>query len=134
MAKNTLPQSLNLVQLNNGEPVITSIAIADGTQAQHKNILELVKQNKNAWEFSELVRPILNIYPLDTFELITNQMVETLSLNAFSHSDYRRIRKNLQLLKEIKGMEEQKALFIKRLKKQFRQQTKFLEALEAFGY
>ena len=36
-------QNSEIVSVNNGQVVTTSIAIADGTGVQHKNVLELVR-------------------------------------------------------------------------------------------
>lgn len=97
-------------------------------------ILELAKSNQNAWEFNDLIRPILNIYPRDIFEMQTKRTIENLTLNAANRSDYKRIVKNLSSLKEIRGFEEPTKEFIKRLKKQFRNRSELLEELTVIGF
>ena len=44
MAKTTLSQSLELVQMNGGEPVATTITIAHGVQLEHASVIKLVRQ------------------------------------------------------------------------------------------
>ena len=45
----------DIVSLDKGNPVTTSIAIADGTSVQHKNVLELVRRNiEDLQEFGTL--------------------------------------------------------------------------------
>jgi len=97
-------------------------------------ILELAKSNQNAWEFNDLIRPILNIYPRDIFEMQTKRTIENLTLNAANRADIKRIVKNLSSLKEIRGFEEPTKEFIKRLKKQFRNRSELLEELAVVGF
>ena len=97
-------------------------------------ILDLAKNQQNAWDFSDLVKPILNIYPRDIFDMQTKRTIENLTLNASTRSDYKRICKNLQTIKEIKGLEEPRAEFIKRLKKQFKNRPEFIEELTEAGF
>ena len=101
------------------------------TELRFSEILTLAKTKTNAWEFNELIKPILHIYPLDIFELISKRCIEALSL---TQVDYRRISKNLQILQNIKGIDVQRQEFIKRLKRQFRSRTDFITALEDVGY
>ena len=104
------------------------------TELRFSEILALAKAQKNAWEFNELVRPILNIYPRDIFEMYVKRTIENLTLHATTRLDYRRICKNLVSIKEIKGYDEIRKEFIKRLKKQFKHRVEFLEELTAVGF
>jgi len=94
----------------------------------------LAKTQKNAWEFNELVRPILNIYPRDIFEMHVKRTIENLTLHATTRLDYKRICKNLVTIKHIKGYDDTRKEFIKRLKKQFKHRTEFLEELTEVGF
>ena len=60
--------------------------------------------------------------------------IENLTLHATTRLDYRRICKNLVSIKEIKGYDDTRKEFIKRLKKQFKHRTEFLEELAAVGF
>jgi len=120
------------IQNNVTNPVFYTKLLA--TELRFSEILELAKTQKNAWEFNELVRPILNIYPRDIFEMHVKRTIENLTLNATTRLDYRRICKNLVSIKEIKGYDDTRKEFIKRLKKQFKHRTEFLEELTEVGF
>lgn len=120
------------IQNNATNPTFYTQLLA--TELRFSEILELAKTQKNAWEFNELVRPILNIYPRDIFEMHVKRTIENLTLHATTRLDYRRICKNLVSIKEIKGYDDTRKEFIKRLKKQFKHRTEFLEELAAVGF
>lgn len=128
----TLEEKEIFIQNNLTNPVFYTKLLA--TELRFTEILELAKAQKNAWEFNELVRPILNIYPRDVFEMHVKRTIEHLTLSASTRLDYQRICKHLLAIKEIKGYEAQRAEFIKRLKKQFKHRTEFLEELAAVGF
>lgn len=55
----------SIVYLNESqEPVTTSLAIAEGTQVQHKNVLELIRNNIN--DFNEFGRVAFETLPFET--------------------------------------------------------------------
>lgn len=128
----SLEEKEQFIQNNTTNPVFYTKLLA--VELRFSEILELVKTQKNAWEFGELVRPILHIYPRDIFEMHVKRTIENLTLYATTRLDYRRICKNLVSIKEIKGYEETRKEFIKRLKKQFKHRTEFLEELAAVGF
>lgn len=122
----------HFIQMNATTPAFYAKLLA--AELRFTEILALAKANQNAWEFPELIRPILNIYPRDIFEMQTKRTIENLTLHAANRTDYKRICKNLTILKEIKGFEKQRVEFIKRLKKQFRNRPDFLEELVLVGF
>lgn len=128
----TLEEKEAFIKNNATNPVFYSKLLA--TELRFSEILEIAKAQKNAWEFNELVKPILNIYPRDIFELHIKRTIENLTLHATSKLDYKRICKHLLAIKEIKGYETQRLEFIKRLKKQFKHRTEFLEELKSVGF
>ncbi len=120
------------IQNNATNPTFYSKLLA--AELRFTEILELAKVQKNTWEFNELVRPILTIYPRDIFEMHVKRTIENLTLHATTRLDYRRICKNLVAIKEIKGYDDTRKEFIKRLKKQFKHRLEFLEELTAVGF
>ncbi|GEM_PF-1851800 len=120
------------IQNNATNPTFYTKLLA--AELRFTEILELAKAQKNTWEFNELVRPILNIYPRDIFEMHVKRTIENLTLHATTRLEYRRICKNLVAIKEIKGYDETRKEFIKRLKKQFKHRIEFLEELAAVGF
>ncbi|WP_339678271.1 phage regulatory protein/antirepressor Ant [uncultured Zhongshania sp.] len=54
----------NIVSIINGEALATSMTIADGTNVQHKNVLELVRTNLN--DFEEFGRVAFQTLPFET--------------------------------------------------------------------
>jgi len=128
----TLEEKEAFIQNNLTNPVFYTKLLA--TELRFTEILELAKSQKNAWEFNELVRPIINIYPRDIFEIHVKRTIEQLTLSASTRLDYQRICKHLLAINDIKGYEAQRAEFVKRLKKQFKHRTEFLEELAAVGF
>lgn len=122
----------SFIQANFTSPPFYAKLLA--AELRFAEILDLAKQQKNTWEFNELIRPILNIYPRDIFEMHTKRTIENLTLNASTRTDYKRICKNLRSIKDIKGIDLQRNEFIKRLKKQFKTRSEFIEELEAVGF
>ncbi len=128
----TLEEKAQFIQSNNTNPAFYAKLLA--AELRFAEILELAKTQQNAWDFNDLVKPILNIYPRDIFEMQTKRTIEQLTLHASSRADYKRICKNLQTIKAIKGMEESKHEFIKRLKKQFKNRPEFIKELTQAGF
>ena len=128
----TAEEKAQFIQSNSTTPAFYAKLLA--AELRFAEILDLAKAQQNAWDFNDLVKPIINIYPIDIFELQTKRTIEQLTLHASTRTDYKRICKNLQTIKEIKGMEEQKNEFIKRLKKQFKNHPEFIEELAQAGF
>ncbi len=64
------------------------------------------KEVLHTWHFTELITPILNIYPAEVMELIRIKCADTLT-NHKKRSGYQRMVKWLQLALQITGMEDQ---------------------------
>lgn len=122
----------SFIQENRNAPAFYVKLLA--TELRFAEILELAKVNQNTWDFNEITRPILNIYPLDVFDLHTKRAIESLTLGIKTDEDYKRICKGLQAIQEIKGIDEQRIEFIKKLKKQFKNRPILLEELTAVGF
>ena len=61
----------------NGEAVTTSLAIAEGTEVQHKNILEMVRKNEQ--DFNDFGRVTFETRPFETAGGIQNREVAILN-------------------------------------------------------
>ncbi len=76
-------------------------------EQQYPEILQLIqKEALHTWYFSEMITPILNIYPSEVFGLIRLKCEDTLR-NHKKRSGYSRIAEWLSLSLQITGMEEQ---------------------------
>ncbi|MDD4603952.1 MAG: hypothetical protein PHF97_09130 [Bacteroidales bacterium] len=75
-------------------------------EKRYPEILALVqKKALFTWYFTEMITPILNIYPAETFALIQTKCEDMLR-NHKKRSGYKHIVEWLQLSLQIKGMEE----------------------------
>lgn len=75
-------------------------------EKRYPEILQLVQKNAlNTWHFTEMITPILNIYPSEVFGLIRLKCEDTLR-NYKKRSGYSRIAKWLRLSLEINGKED----------------------------
>jgi len=76
-------------------------------EKRYDAILDLVGQElKHTWNFTELITPILNVFPQETFELIHVKITYTIE-NDRSRSSYKLICVWLQLSLQIKGKEDE---------------------------
>lgn len=73
---NSIPGT-ELVSLIDGEPVTTSLAIAEGTDVQHKNVLEMVRAN--IADLSEFGRVAFETRPFETAGGVQVREVATLN-------------------------------------------------------
>lgn len=72
-----LERTSPIVQMAEGVATTTSMRIANGTQVQHKNVLEMVRNNLA--DFEEFGRVAFETQPLDTAGGVQNQVVAILN-------------------------------------------------------
>ncbi len=86
-----------------------------GIEKRYPEILNLVqKEVLHTWYFTEMITPILNIYPAEVFELIRIKCDDILR-NHKKRSGYKHIAEWLELALQINGMEEQSSHLIHEL-------------------
>lgn len=73
-------------------------------EKQYDKIKQIVEKNTGSWDFTELIKPILNIYPDFCFEIIQNKALKTIE-NERGRFAYARIAEWLNLSRLIKGKE-----------------------------
>ena len=71
---------------------------------QYDKIKQIVEKNTDSWDFTELIKPILNVYPDFCFKTIQNKALKTIE-NERGRNVYARIAEWLNLSKLIKGKE-----------------------------
>ena len=82
-------------------------------EKQYDKIIRIVENNTDSWNFTKLIKPILNIYPDFCFETIQNKALETIE-NERGRFVYARIAEWLNLSGLIKGKEiETKEIIMK---------------------
>lgn len=75
-------------------------------EGRFEDIKQLVQQNANDWNYSALIKPLLDVYPDYCFNHIKDRAERTL-VHERGRSTYQRIVNWLQLAKKIKGHEPQ---------------------------
>lgn len=73
-------------------------------EKQYNKIKQIVEKNTDSWDFTELIKPILNVYPDFCFKIIQNKALKTIE-NERGRNVYARIAEWLNLSKLIKGKE-----------------------------
>jgi len=83
-------------------------------EKRYGDIKTLVEQNPDDWHYTEMITPILTVYPGFCFQHIKNKAIETLQNNR-SRSVYERIASWLQLTQNIPGFETEKRELVHKL-------------------
>jgi len=102
-------------------------------ELRFSEILVIARKQEQTRDFLELVRPIAQVYPHDVFELLTKRIIEQLTLYQLKPSHFSRLGRELLFLKEIRGTEEARDQFYRKLRKQFKGRTRFIEELDLIG-
>ncbi len=75
------------------------------SEKRYEDIKQLVRKNNDHYSFSEIITPILNIYPKYCFQILKRLIYKQLD-NERGRSAYRRIVKKLILCRQISGYEK----------------------------
>ncbi|CAN5126183.1 hypothetical protein BH23BAC1_BH23BAC1_49490 [soil metagenome] len=71
-------------------------------EKMYDRILQLVHSHNDAWEFNEIIQPILPIYPTECLSVLQNKIIRSLN-NERGRSAYQRIVSWIKLILEIPG-------------------------------
>lgn len=74
-------------------------------EKQYDKIKQIVEKNTDSWDFTELIKPILNVYPDFCFKTIQNKALKTIE-NERGRNVYARIAEWLKLAKLIQSYED----------------------------
>ncbi len=83
-------------------------------EKQYDKIKQIVEKNTDSWDFTELIKPILNVYPDFCFITIQNKALKTIE-NERGRNVYARIAEWLKLAKLIQSYEDRARELIMKL-------------------
>ncbi|MFK7935959.1 MAG: SWIM zinc finger domain-containing protein [Saprospiraceae bacterium] len=103
-------------------------------EQRYQDILEFVREHLHYHRLGEIVQPILQIFPAEVYEMLTQQAVEAIHHVEQTPAHFKRIAQNLRPILQIKGYEEQAIGFSKKLKKKYSNLADLVAALKAVGF
>lgn len=83
-------------------------------EEKYEEILAIVRKNLMSWEFSQLIQPILNVYPNECYEIITTKTTDTLK-EGRGRSLYRQVSHWLLQLQKIEAYKQKSREFINQI-------------------
>ncbi len=84
-------------------------------EKRFKEILIYVNKNKDSYELKKLIKPILNIYPLDCFSIIVAVNIKAMNGYKRNRGTYQTMVKTLKLLKQIPSKKNETDKFLESL-------------------
>lgn len=103
-------------------------------EKRFKDILKVVKTNKDTWGFDKLTLPILNIYPQEILNIYFQRAYRAMGPGAQDRKKYRQVAKDLKPILQITQLQDKRAVLIKQLKNNYRHLPAFQDEMKKAGF
>lgn len=101
---------------------------------RYQDILTYVKERRHYFHISEMIAPILQIFPEESYEILTQRAIQDIQTGAQNRTGYKWAANNLKPILTIKGYEKVAKDFGKKLKKKYSNLPILVEELKAAGF